>query len=258
MNELVTIVIPCYMQAQYLQEAIDSVRAQTYPHWECIVVNDASPDHTAAVADAAATTDSRIRVIHKPHNEGLAAARNTGISHANGMFILPLDADDLIHPEYLQKSLAVFYNNSAVKVVYTDVWTFGDQSREVCRPEINMNELCHHNLFQPTALFKKSDFQKTDGYRKNVYGYEDWDMWLQLIEKPAHAHRIKEHLFGVRVKQQSMIIELVSDAEKERTVRRNVMHNNLARVRQWAPELLSQQHSSFFFKILKRIKSVIR
>lgn len=250
MSALVTIVIPCYMQAQYLQEAIDSVRAQTYPHWECIIVNDASPDHTATVADAAAATDSRIRVIHKPHNEGLAAARNSGIHAGTGTYIVPLDADDKLAPTFLDECLSAIAQHPGAKMIYTDAQHFGINNDYATRNDVDMHSLCHHNFCQPTALFATSTFLQTEGYRQGIYGYEDWDMWLQIIDHPSDAVCVHKGLFYQRIKEQSMITELLADEKKEQQVRKNLYRYNRKKMQKHAPALAYHYEKSHYLKDL--------
>ncbi len=93
MNPLVSIIIPCYGQAQFLPWAIESALAQSYPAIETIVINDGSPDQTETVAQR---YSGRI-LYHWQHNQGLSAARNTGIARASGKYVLCLDADDRLH-----------------------------------------------------------------------------------------------------------------------------------------------------------------
>src|SRR5262249_41538424 len=94
---LVSVIIPCYKQAGYLPEAIDSALAQTYSPLEVIVVNDGSPDDTERVAKG---YGDRIVYVHRP-NGGLSAARNTGIARARGLYLKFLDSDDYLHPEQI-------------------------------------------------------------------------------------------------------------------------------------------------------------
>ena len=101
---MVSVIVPCYNQAIYLPEALNSLLAQTYQCWEAIVVNDGSPDETEKVALEYTWKDSRIKYVFK-ENGGLSSARNKGIELAQGEFILPLDADDIIHPEYMEKAM---------------------------------------------------------------------------------------------------------------------------------------------------------
>src|SRR5262249_50697164 len=96
-HPLVSVIIPCYKQARYLPEAIDSVLAQIYPNVEVIVVNDGSPDNTEAVASR---YGDRIRYVWRP-NGGISAARNTGIANMRGLYVKFLDSDDYLHPEQI-------------------------------------------------------------------------------------------------------------------------------------------------------------
>ena len=95
MNPLISVIVPCYNQAQYLDECLQSVLNQIYTDWECIIVNDGSPDHTEEVAKKWLEKDSRFRYIYK-ETGGLSSARNAGIKIAKGEWIQFLDCDDFI------------------------------------------------------------------------------------------------------------------------------------------------------------------
>ena len=97
-----SVIVPVYGVEKYLDECVESVLAQTYGDFELILVDDCSPDSCPAMCDEWAKKDSRIRVIHKPVNEGLGFARNTGIDAAQGEYILFLDSDDYIHVDTLK------------------------------------------------------------------------------------------------------------------------------------------------------------
>ena len=116
----VSIVVTAYELDRYLPDCLDSVAAQTAGDWECIVVDDASPDRCGEIAEQYAARDPRFRVIHNETNLYQAGARNAGIAEARGRYILPLDADDMIRPETVevlageldrQRSIAVAYGN---------------------------------------------------------------------------------------------------------------------------------------------------
>ena len=124
---LVSIVIPCYNQAVYLSETLDSLLKQKYNLWEGIVVDDGSPDNTKQVALEYVEKDSRFKYVYKP-NGGLSSARNKGISLAVGEFILPLDADDIIQPEYLEEAVNAFQKNPDTKLVYCLGQFFGERT----------------------------------------------------------------------------------------------------------------------------------
>jgi len=100
----VSVIVPCYEQAKYLPEAIESVVNQTYTNWECIIVNDGSTDNTIQVAEFLIEkyNDKQLIIINQT-NKGLPEARNCGIKASKGKYILPLDADDKLYPEMLEK-----------------------------------------------------------------------------------------------------------------------------------------------------------
>lgn len=100
MNHMISIVIPVYKVEDVLDRCIRSVIAQTYPHWEVILVDDASPDRSSALCDRWVAKDSRIHVIHQSH-AGVATARNRGIAAAHGDFLTFIDSDDFVEPNYL-------------------------------------------------------------------------------------------------------------------------------------------------------------
>ena len=100
----VTIVMPVYKVEQYLPACIESVRAQTFTDWECILVDDGSPDGCGAICDEAARRDERFRVVHR-ENGGLSRARNSGMEVARGEYYVFLDSDDAIHPRLLELAL---------------------------------------------------------------------------------------------------------------------------------------------------------
>lgn len=246
------------MQAQYLQEAIDTVRAQTYPYWECVIVNDASPDHTAVVAETAAASDVRIRVIHKSENQGLSAARNTGILAGTGDFIVPLDADDKLAPSFLEECIQVFDESPKIKVVYSNVQCFGIRNDYVERPDFNMTALMHQNIFQPVTMFKRADYLSTDGYRPIPYGYEDWDFWIQMLNENDEAFKISKPLVFLRVKEHSMVTEISQSFEKDQRARELIYQMNRRKYQQKVPELAiwfeSKNNAKSLYLFLLKLK----
>jgi glycosyltransferase involved in cell wall biosynthesis len=115
-KELVSVIIPCFNQGEYISDAIQSVMAQTYIHWECIIIDDGSHDNTTSVVQQF-LTDTRIRYLRQD-NQGVAAARNAGLAHAKGDFIQFLDGDDLIAPDKFRLQLGFMETNPGVDIVY--------------------------------------------------------------------------------------------------------------------------------------------
>lgn len=207
MNQVVSIIVPCYNQAAYLSQTLDSVIAQTYDDWECIVVNDGSSDNTETVADSYCKKDNRIKYYYQP-NAGLSAARNAGIVHTTGDYILPLDADDLIAPNYIENAVAYFLEHPLCKVVYCRARKFGLYNYEWKLGKYDYDRLLWQNCLFCSAVYKREDYLRTSGYNPNmVKGWEDWDFWLSLLHRNDEVHQLDDILFFYRTKEKSMVIE---------------------------------------------------
>lgn len=207
---LISVIIPCYNLAEYLPEAVESVVWQTFTDWECIIVNDGSTDGTSEVAKKIISKypDKKIYLLEK-ENGGPAEARNFGIRHSKGKFILPLDADDLIHPSFLEKTVNVLLNNPNVHIVYTDLQEFGERNNLVFARDWNPAILRFQNHLNYCSLYRRAVWESIGGYdvnKKNI-GYEDWDFWIGCAEKGFNAQRIPEPLFFYRIREKSRYIE---------------------------------------------------
>lgn len=200
---LVSVIIPCYNQGKYVCETLDSVRRQTFKDFECIIVNDGSTDDSTTKIKSFCDKDDRFKLIDKV-NEGVSVARNIAIRNSRGQYILPLDSDDLIAPEYLEKTVNVFKNSPNVKVVYTDTEFFGAKHGLFKLPEYNFQRLLVRNILVCTAMFKRDDFDKTIGYNPNMNsGLEDWDFWITFLNDNDLVMKISEPLFFYRIKSSS-------------------------------------------------------
>ncbi|MBK7258240.1 MAG: glycosyltransferase [Ignavibacteriae bacterium] len=200
---LVSVIIPCYAQAQYLREAMESVLAQTYSRWEMIVVNDGSPDNASDVARAfmADHPDRAVRLLERP-NHGVSNARNAGARAATGDFLVPLDADDRIAPGFIATCLAAFRSAPEAGFVYTHIRRFGLVNEVFVLPSFDAQTVVHKdNTIAICALIRRAMWDQVGGYNEAMReGYEDWDFWVGCIEKGWVGVRIPEPLFEYRIK----------------------------------------------------------
>lgn len=204
-HPLVSIIVPCYNQEEFLAEALDSVLEQTYENWECVIVDDASTDGSLAVAKRYAERDARFIYIEHQCNHGLSITRNTGIKASRGKYILPLDADDKIADRYLEKAVEYFSRFPDTKVVYSKARLFGAVNKEWILPDYSFDTLIWTNCLFCSSIFSRKDYEETIGYNPNMrYGFEDWDFWLSLLTPGSKVHRIDEILFYYRKKDYSM------------------------------------------------------
>lgn len=196
-----TIIIPSYNQEATLFETIESALAQTVP-CEIIVVNDGSTDGTKFVLDEYA---DRVKVIHQS-NRGLPSARNTGIMNATGDYILPLDSDDILEPNCVERIEQVAADTDA-DVISPSFKTFGMQETLMLlmmRPTID--DFKSGNRVGYCSAIKRSVLLECGGYSaKMVYGYEDLALWIDLLRRNKTIVTIPEYLWRYRTKPLSMI-----------------------------------------------------
>ena len=186
----ISIIIPCYNQGQYLPETLDSVLAQTTSDWECVIINDGSSDNTEEVAQNYCDRDSRFIYVYQ-ENQGVVEARNNAIRHSHGKFILPLDGDDLISPQFAEKAADVLENDKDVKIVYCEVEYFGDRTGNMKLPDFSISTMLRANCFTNTSMYRRTDFEQVGGYNPNMKdGYEDWDFWLSILESGGRTHKL--------------------------------------------------------------------
>ena len=220
----VSVVIPCYRQAEYLPDAVASVVGQTFADWEIVIVDDGSPDDTALVASGliAKHPDRRIRV-HRQANSGLAGARNAGIEGAKGRYVLPLDADDRIEPRMIETTVGALEGDPTIAIAYTDLQRFGEAGELIRAAEFDPSRLPEANHLSYCSLYRREVWEAVGGYNSNmVWGYEDWDFWVGAAEKGYRARRVAEPLFLYRVRSNSMYsTTLQHDAELRRQMRLN-------------------------------------
>jgi glycosyltransferase involved in cell wall biosynthesis len=190
---LVSVIIPCYRQAHYLDDAIQSVVAQTYRHVEIIVVNDGSPDNTTEVA---ARYDG-VKCIRQ-RNLGLSVARNTGLQASAGEYIVFLDADDRLLPDALQTGVDALRAFPRCAFVY-GFCAFIDQDGEpiATPPHVSIHHNHYRALLQENhiwtpgaAMFCRSIFSRVKGFDPSLFrGCEDLDLYLRIArDSPIHCH----------------------------------------------------------------------
>ena len=200
----VSVIIPCYNQGQFIDEAVDAVLAQTFRDFEIIIVNDGSTD---PATNRLLQTFSRPRTtVLTTDNQGLAAARNNGIRQSQGRYILPLDADDRIAPTYLERAVALLDGQDDLGIVYCRARLFGAVEAQWDLPDFSLEQMLLDNLIFCSALFRRVDWEQVGGYDVSMrHGWEDYDFWLSLLAMERKVHCIPETLFFYRVSDGSMV-----------------------------------------------------
>ena len=217
-DPLISIIIPCYDHGRYIDEAIKSVEVHEKDNYEIIIVNDGSSDDftNKRLLDL---QDEGYHVILQ-ENQGLGKTRNNGIRIAKGKYILPLDADNKIKAEFIDKALEILENNPQISIVYSDRQNFGIEEHVVIVEEFSLTKILIENYIDACAVYRKSMWEHIGGYDENmpVQGYEDWDFWLSAAEKGYSFYYIPKPLFYYRVVENSMIRKLTNSRQYDEVV----------------------------------------
>jgi glycosyltransferase involved in cell wall biosynthesis len=189
-TSVVSVIIPCFKQAQYLGEAIESVLAQTHGDHEILVVDDGSPDHTAEVA----ARYPAVRYLRQP-NRGLSAARNVGIQASRGDYLVFLDADDRVLPHHFATALEVFHRHPEVAMVAGDFRWFGsDDTWHVhdCTPAPDhYASMLRTGFIGPphNVMIRRDVLLELGGFREDLRSTQDLDLWFRIARAyPMRCH----------------------------------------------------------------------
>lgn len=236
---LVSIVVPCYNQANNIYYSASSLLEQTYVNWECVIVNDGSTDNSQAVIDKLCKKDSRFKFVQKK-NGGLASARNAGVNSANGRFVQFLDADDTIDKEKLALSVEVFNRNPDIDFVLSDFVMYHVPEKKYVFPAVALHEI---DLTYSYILHKwdpngfnipihspiyKADIFQTYRFPEGFRAQEDYVFHLQVfknrgkyisINKPlaiynkhgANMTHNRSHMLSNMIKANQYIMDNILD-----------------------------------------------
>ena len=206
----VSVILPAYNGARFLKEAVESIVKQTFQDWELIVVDDGSTDETPEIMSG--YHDSRIRYLKNNNNKGLVYSLNRAIDEATGVYIARMDADDISKPERLEKQV-IFLNAHPGISVYDVRQQFIDDAG---KPTGNLNSniigtenICRKmpwfNCMGHPSVMMRAEVAKTYRYRKVVY--EDYDLWLRILNDGLKLERTLEPLLLYRVHGGSIIAQ---------------------------------------------------
>jgi len=185
-----SVLVPSYNQAHFLSAALDSLRAQTYPEWEALVVNDGSTDGTAALMERYAREDRRIRPFHQ-ENGGVASALNRGLAEARGEWICWLSSDDLFTPDKLAVHLDAIRGDAGLRFMHGDYQVLFDQTgkrapsgidvkRYIPPAEQQVLRFLEINYFNGISVaVHRSVFAVTGGFDAEYRYGQDYDCWLR-------------------------------------------------------------------------------
>ena len=205
----VSVVTPAYNAENTIAESIQSVINQTFSDFDMIIIDDGSTDRTAEIIKS--IEDSRIRYIYQDNAER-AAARNLGIQNAKGRYIAFLDADDFWVEDKLEKQITLFRKNPELGLVYSDLYLFDDQSKEIItkysnirklyKGRVALREMLTENFIQsPTPIVRREVFEQVGNFDVCLVPREDIEMWVRIVarypidyvNKPLAMYRIHKN-----------------------------------------------------------------
>jgi teichuronic acid biosynthesis glycosyltransferase TuaG len=200
-HELVSVITPAFKASRFVDDAIRSVVAQDYRHWEMFIVDDCSPDDTAERIEKWAQRDSRIRLIRQSKNGGPAAARNAALASSSGRYAAFLDSDDWWLPRKLSRQLE-FMRTSAAAVSFTGFRRISEDGDQTGRFLQVPGRLTYRQLLGNTAIATSTvivDRSVTGPLQMRHVYYDDFVLWLSLLRRGYAAFGLNEDLMRYRV-----------------------------------------------------------
>lgn len=216
----VSVVIPCFQQSHFLDDALRSVAAQTVAPLETIVVDDGSDATHAAAIRASCERNGALYV--RVTNRGLPNARNTGLMLACGEWFLPLDADDKLRADYIEKTLAEA-EVSGADVILTGIQEEGPFRDKAYMPGFDRPwqtvtaefMLANFNRFFYCSLIRRNTLREIGGYNgRMVHGFEDYDVWVDLLKRGVKFSAVEEYLFVYTTRADSMLADAMAKRDE--------------------------------------------
>lgn len=199
----ISIITPAYNCEKYLEEAVESVLAQTMQDWEMLIIDDCSSDNTYDCMEKLAQRDKRIRIFRNIQNTGAAATRNYGIRQAKGQWIAFLDSDDLWRKEKLQKQMAILEKHREATFLFTGSAFIEDDGMTIAHtlhvPEkVNRRRLLRQNVISCSSVLIQRELMMKYPMPEEDGIHEDFATWLSILTEVPWAYSVDEPLLIYR------------------------------------------------------------
>ena len=199
---MVTVIIPAYNCAKYIEEAVRSVLTQTCHDFKVLIIEDASTDETLLLSRQIAAEDHRVFVMTNEYNLGVARTRNKGIETVQSEYVAFLDADDRWLPEKLERQIN-FMNTQKLDLCYTAYRFIGEKGQIIRAPYYVSEQLTWKTLLRENIIGLSSVLMRTDIIRnirmRPEFAHEDYVFWLELMQNGCQAGGINTPLMQYRV-----------------------------------------------------------
>lgn len=195
---LLSIIIPCFNDGRFLPDALASSSQLNDFNYEVIIIDDGSSD--PATLEYLSTVDRNKYTLIRQQKKGVSSARNAGIRIAKGKYILPLDADNMIMPEYAYIGIKFLEDNPDFAIFYSDQQRFGLCNETIRTSEFDVFNLIPDNCLDNCAIYRREVWEQCGGYDENMVGFEDWELWIRAYEYGFKFYHLPEPLYFYRVK----------------------------------------------------------
>lgn len=201
-NPLVSVIMPAYNAAAYIESAIRSVMAQTYSHWRLLVIDDGSGDDTCAIVTRLSGEDDRVTLLRNERNMGVAETRNRGLDLCDGSCVAFLDSDDLWHPDKLTLQVRKMQEEQA-DLVYTSYGIMDCEGHPCKKPYLvpdatDFDHLLRENVIGCSAVLISEALARTYRFAACFY-HEDYCLWLKMLQDGHKAVGCQEVLMTWRL-----------------------------------------------------------
>jgi len=217
MSPLVSIIIPTYNRAHLINETLDSILAQTYTNWECIVIDDGSTDNTGFVVGNYVSKDNRFQYYRRPSSKlkGPSACRNYGLELSKGELINWFDDDDVMMPDALQKRISFFKPN--IDAVICKLQHYDFEKNEIFNEtNISSNDTINDYLIGVVTYFVSGPIWKREFllaqktlFDENITNLDDWDFNLRMLYAKPNLILVEEALIKYRVHNESLSQQII-------------------------------------------------
>jgi len=199
---VISVIITCYNLGRYLPECIESVLNQTYKNFEIILIDDGSTDMETILYLDQLKAD--YIDIHRQTNRGVSVARNYGASFAKGDFLLFLDGDDKIGPEYFSLAISACENDLSLNYIYCDMQEFENGTNYRSLAQLKIETTLLHAGTHVSAIIKRELWERSGGFNPDfLHGWEDWDFLIRLLQIGLRAYKIPKGLLLYRIRNES-------------------------------------------------------
>lgn len=279
MTPTLSILMPVYKTAPFLQEAIDSILSQSFSNFELIVLNDCSPDNAEEILDR--YDDPRIIRYLGTENQGLSNVLNIGLDMAKGKYIARMDSDDISLPERLQTQVDYLESHPDIDLCSCGMKLFGAKDdvwvRESDPEKVKITALFFSPILHASSVWRKESFERADlRFKQEMVPAEDYDLWTRALVKGLKLVNLRQVLYKYRIHPDQATTHVKKTSEKSNLVQQNYLRATLPTLSKknreafpdklW-PVFLANLRSGFFdwkllaqrlYKISKAAKNIRR